>query len=161
MRLLKLILPSVAPKPQRSVLVPQPSLTLCDPMDCSLPGSPLHRISPGKNTGVSCHSLLQRVFLTQGSNLILLHFWQFLYHLRNQGSPRSQKEPIFTQLHQPRINVMQAVSKSGEGTKELLFLSTQHTLGQNSETFDSKEWKLTLRYPPTKSLYTFLSGRFI
>ena len=31
--------------------------------------------SPGKNTGVGSHSLLQRIFLTQGSNLYLLH-WQ-------------------------------------------------------------------------------------
>ena len=27
---------------------------------------------PGKNTGVGCHSLLQGIFLTQGSNLNLL-----------------------------------------------------------------------------------------
>ena len=31
--------------------------------------------SPGKNTGVGCHFLLQKIFLTQGSNLRLLH-WQ-------------------------------------------------------------------------------------
>ena len=31
--------------------------------------------SPGKNTGVCCHLLLQGIFLTQGSNLHLLH-WQ-------------------------------------------------------------------------------------
>ena len=29
--------------------------------------------SPGKNTGVGCHFLLQGVFLTQGSNPCLLH----------------------------------------------------------------------------------------
>ena len=29
--------------------------------------------SPGKNTGVVCHSLLQRIFSTQGSNLSLPH----------------------------------------------------------------------------------------
>ena len=29
--------------------------------------------SPGKNTGVGCHFLLQGIFLTQGSNLHLLH----------------------------------------------------------------------------------------
>ena len=29
--------------------------------------------SPGKNTGMGCHSLLQGIFLTQGSNLCLLH----------------------------------------------------------------------------------------
>ena len=31
--------------------------------------------SPGKSTGVCCHFLLQGIFLTQGSNLHLLH-WQ-------------------------------------------------------------------------------------
>ena len=31
--------------------------------------------SPGKNTGVGCHFLLQRIFLTQGSYSCLLH-WQ-------------------------------------------------------------------------------------
>ena len=31
-------------------------LTLCDPMDCSPPGSSVHRDSPGKNTGVGCHA---------------------------------------------------------------------------------------------------------
>ena len=48
-------------------------LTLWDFMDCSPPGS-----SPGKNTGVGCHALLQEIFWTQGSNprlLCLLH-WQ-------------------------------------------------------------------------------------
>ena len=36
--------------------------------------------SPGKNTGVGCHVLLQGVFPTQGSNLCLLHLqhWQAL-----------------------------------------------------------------------------------
>ena len=28
----------------------------------------------GKNTGVGCHFLLQGIFLTQGSNLCLLHW---------------------------------------------------------------------------------------
>ena len=32
--------------------------------------------SPGKNTGVGCHFVLQGIFLTQGSNLRLLH-WRF------------------------------------------------------------------------------------
>ena len=43
--------------------------------------------SPGKNTGVGSHSLLQGIFLTQGSNLGLLHYRQILYHLSHQGSP--------------------------------------------------------------------------
>ena len=42
--------------------VAQSCLTLCDPMDCSLPGSSIHGIFLGKSTGVGCHFLLQGVF---------------------------------------------------------------------------------------------------
>ena len=38
-------------------VVTQVCLTLCNPMDCSPPGSPVHGDSPGQNTGVSCHAL--------------------------------------------------------------------------------------------------------
>ena len=37
------------------------------------------------------HSLLQRICLTQGLNLSLLHSWQIPWHLRHQGSPLNQK----------------------------------------------------------------------
>ena len=61
----------------------QSCLTLCNPMDCSLPGSSVHGISPGKNTGVVCYALLQGIFLTQELNLSLLwllHCRWILYH---------------------------------------------------------------------------------
>ena len=32
-------------------------VSLCDPIDCSPPGSPAHEDSPGKNTGVGSHSI--------------------------------------------------------------------------------------------------------
>ena len=44
----------------------------------------------GKNIGVGCHFLLQGIFLTQGSNLCLLHLphsRQLLYLLIHLGSP--------------------------------------------------------------------------
>ena len=41
---------------------------------------------PGKSTGVGCHFLLQRIFLTQGSNPGLPHYKQMLYCLSHQGS---------------------------------------------------------------------------
>ena len=47
-------------------LVAQSCLTLCEPLDYSLPGSTLHGDSPGKNTGVGCHDLLQEIFPTPG-----------------------------------------------------------------------------------------------
>ena len=40
-------------------LVAQLCLTVCDSMDCSLPGTSVHGDSPGKNIGVGCHALLQ------------------------------------------------------------------------------------------------------
>ena len=46
--------------------------TLCNPMDCSLPGSSVNGDSPGKNTEVGCHALLQGIFPIQRSNLWLL-----------------------------------------------------------------------------------------
>ena len=42
--------------------------------------------SPGKNTGVGSHSLLQGIFPIQGSNPGLLHYRQILYSLSHQGS---------------------------------------------------------------------------
>ena len=68
-------------------LVAQLYLTLCDPKDCSPPGSSVHGDSPGKNTRVGCHALLQRIFLTQGSNPGLPHCRQILYCLSHHGSP--------------------------------------------------------------------------
>ena len=68
-------------------LVAQLCPTLCDPMDCSEPGSSVHGDSPGKNTGVSCHALFQEIFLTQGSNPGLPHCRWIFYHLSNQGNP--------------------------------------------------------------------------
>ena len=41
-------------------LVAQLCPTLCNLMDCSPSGSSVHGDSPGKNTGVGCHFLLQR-----------------------------------------------------------------------------------------------------
>ena len=65
---------------------------LCNPIDCSPPGSSVHGDSPGKNTGGSCHALLQGIFPTQGQNPGRLHYKQILYHLSHQGSPFSRQE---------------------------------------------------------------------
>ena len=56
--------------------------------------------SPGKNTRVGCHALLQRIFQTQESNLGLPHCKQSLYHLSYLGSHPS---PAFFFLIEVRI----------------------------------------------------------
>ena len=58
------------------------------PMDCNPPGSSVHRNSPGQNTGVGCHFLLQGIFPIQGSNPGLPHCRQILYQLSHKGKPR-------------------------------------------------------------------------
>ena len=45
--------------------------------------------SPGKNTGVGCHFLLQGIFLTQGSNPGLLHYRQTLSPLSHHPTSQS------------------------------------------------------------------------
>ena len=86
-------------------LVTQSCLTLCDPMDCSLPGSSVHGDSPGKNTGVGCHALLQGIFPTRRSIPGLPHCSQILYCLSHQGSPKILEwvaYPFFRGSSQPR-----------------------------------------------------------
>ena len=46
--------------------------------------------SPGNNSGVGCHSILQGIFPTQESNPGLLHCRQILYCLSPQGSPQNR-----------------------------------------------------------------------
>ena len=55
------------------VLIDRLCLTLCDPMDCSLPGFSVHGILQARILGVSCYFLPQGIFPTQGSNPGLLH----------------------------------------------------------------------------------------
>ena len=62
------------------------------PRDYSPPGSCIHGDSLGKNTGVGCHSLLQGIVPTQGSNPGVLYRRWILYHLSHQKP------------HQPRIH---------------------------------------------------------
>jgi len=60
------------------LIVTAKSLQLCPTLGTVGCPIPLSWDSPGKNTGVGCHALLQGIFLTQGSNLPLLHLlhWQ-------------------------------------------------------------------------------------
>ena len=71
-------------------LVTKSCPTLCDPLDCSLPGSSGPWDFPGKNIGVCYYFLLQGFFPTQGSNshfLWLLHQPAGSLPLRHLGSP--------------------------------------------------------------------------
>ena len=85
--------------------------------------------SPGKNTGVGCHTLLQGIFLTEGLNPGFLHCRQILYHLSHQGSPRILEwvaMPSSRGSSQPR-DVTQVSCVAGE------FLAVSLPVGQLTE----------------------------
>ena len=70
--------------PKVLCLVIQSCLALCDPMDCSLLGSSVYGDSPGMDTEVGCHALLQEILPTQGSNPSHPHCRRILYCLSHQ-----------------------------------------------------------------------------
>ena len=63
-----------------SVLVAQSCLTLCDPMDCSPPGSSAPGILQARILERVAIPFSKGIFLTQESNLGVLNFRQILYH---------------------------------------------------------------------------------
>ena len=73
-------------------LVAQSCLTLCTFTDCSLPGSSVHGIFLARIWN-GCHFHLQGIFLTQGSNLGLLHWQADPLPLSCLGSPFSGYKP--------------------------------------------------------------------
>ena len=80
----------------------QSCLTLCDPMDYSLPGSSVHGIFQARILEWVAISSSRGVFLTQGSNpslLCLLH-WRWILHLLSHwGSPNKSQELLLA-IHQ-------------------------------------------------------------
>ena len=77
-------------------LVAQLCPTLGNTVNCSPPGSSVYADSPGKNTRVGCHDLLQGIFPTQGWNPGLLHWRQILYCLSHQGISRTLEWVAYT-----------------------------------------------------------------
>ena len=67
------------------VLVTQSCPTLCNPHGLWPARLLCPWNSPGKNTGVGCHSLVQEIFATQGLNPGLLHCTEFPCSLNHKG----------------------------------------------------------------------------
>ena len=86
--------------------------------------------SPGKNTGVGCHFLLQRIFPTQGLNLGLLHCRQMLYPLSHQGRQvKTEKfvpSPVMAQLW--RRDQGQVLNSQFLSCNKYLGAATHHSL---------------------------------
>ena len=66
-------------------------LTICNPKEPARLLCPCD--STGKNTGVTCHFLLQGIFLIQGENMCLLHWQVDSLQLKHQGSHTAKEGP--------------------------------------------------------------------
>ena len=92
---------------------------------------------------MSCHSLLQGIFPTQGLNLGLLHCRQILYHLSHQGSPacvsRTLNYPASSLAATTRLEASSVLAVAGSllPTCSLLFSSSAPHVGSPPPFFPS------------------------
>ena len=111
------------PLKEKEVLVSdaQSCPTLCDPMDCSLPGSSVHEILQARILEWVANFLLQGMFLTQGSNSGLLHCREILYGLSHWGSPiKKETETQRGYINCPILGI-QLASEPGNTVSSLIF----------------------------------------
>ena len=129
-------------------------LTLCDPVDCSPPGSSVHGIFWGKTTGVGCHAVRQGNLQTQGTNPV-----SYVSCIRKAGSlilvppgsPGSAISSEFSPLQQEK------------GTKCLfpwmLRSSNLYTVSPRLKMIHSQSWTVRRKYP--RSEWQAAGGRSI
>ena len=72
---------------KRKCVTAQSYLTLCDAMDCSLPGSSVHGILQARLLEWVAMPFSGGIFPTQGLNPGLPHCRRILYRLSHPGSP--------------------------------------------------------------------------
>ena len=70
------------------VLVTQSCLTLCNTMDCSLPGSPVHGLLQAKTLEWLASPFSRASFRPRNQTRVSSIAGRFFYHLSHQGSPR-------------------------------------------------------------------------
>ena len=144
-------------------LVAQSCPILCIPVECSLPGSPVHGGSPGKNTGVGCHALCQGIFPTQGSNPSLLHCRRILHPWRHQGSPNLF---IVGQREREKVCVCVCVCVCARALSHVQLFATPWTVACQApltKGFSGQVYWSGLPYPMPGDIFSGISciGRWI
>ena len=97
--------------------------TLCNPIDGSPPGSPCRWDSPGKNTGVDCHFLLQCMKVKSGSEVApsmgfsRLEYWVRCHRLLCMHTLlclKSHKDPLYGTENATQYSVITYMGKESE-----------------------------------------------
>ena len=110
----------------------QPCPTLCDPMDCSPPGSSVSGILQARILEGAAITLLQGIFPTSELNPVLPHCRQILYWLSHQGSLNCRK--AFFSMFNSKLSVLEWRWYSGNF---VLPLPKRHgSVADNGKSFD-------------------------
>ena len=90
--------------------VAQSCLILCDPMNYNPPGSSVHGVSPGQNTGVGCRAFLQGKSSQSRDPTCIAYIScigrQVLYPLSHLGSHDANAEGVVCELRSHRTHAL-------------------------------------------------------
>ena len=120
------------------------------------------RIS-GKNTGMGCHALLQRIFPTQGSHWALLHCRQTLYHWE-LGKPTGGQRSIFYPpplMSLPSWAHFQYRQRAAAGKRKRSQTSFRNSTWRAAQGMGRFHCSLLAKTPLLPSVYAFPSEKII
>ena len=120
------------------VLVTQLCMTLCDSMNCSLPGSSVHVILQARILEWVAIPFSRGIFPIQGSNPGLLLCRQILYQLSHKGRPAKANRKNFLYEEKRRISIPTyrrfLISNPFIGCPTLLYLHNRYKTPYSSRT---------------------------
>ena len=117
----------------------------------------------GKNTGVSCHALLQRSFPTQGSNWSLLHCRQILYPWVTGKPTREQCATFYPQplMSLPSWAHFQYRQRAAAGKRKMSQTSFRNPTLRAAQGMSRFHCSLLAKTPLLPSVYSFPSEKII
>ena len=110
--------------------------------------------SPGQNTGVGSHSLLQRIFPTHRSNPGLPHCRRILYQLSHKGSPMTLRVTFNTKSYYLTLSCNTGThSGTIKKRREVLLLC----ISQSPHWMNASSWPRKQTHSPVSTAFLWLS----
>ena len=115
----------------------------------------------GKNIGVGCHALLQRIFPTQGSNWGLLHCRQTLYHWEPEKPTRGSRPTFYPQplMSLPSWAHFQYRQRAAAGKRKRSRTSFRNPTSRAAQGMGRFHCCLLAKTPLLPSVYSFPSEK--